>query len=614
MTVRNVKKNLAGQQDLLPGIGPYNQVRRGIEVVVDGPAKSFIELWSRSLYEANIDYVGTFEDGCTVQPGEAVVSLTKGRAFKLLGTETVTIVKDSSPESSGGIYPTGIWEDIANSSLRDNLRKSSGASNVYYSPGLANSSAVPLSSFLPKTSPISYGAKFNGVDDDTDGINKAIAAKGPGKYCSIQLPEGADVKILGTVLVPSGVKVHWNGSILVGSGTNVMFEGGKWSGSTIVSSFNDAPEASLTVDAEIGGGLAQNCSSVVRINNWVAGCRVYNIRGYQVNQLLHQKRSFYCEFINLLAWEPLNSSALPCFVWDGAIQAMGVRRCFAVGYLKGHVVRGPGDMDSFDCCGAEGCVEGLYLTGNAALGGGTSGLNVENWYFENNATAIKADPAYTYEKLVIDKCFFNENFVLLDGPTVLSGKFGKNSKIKTSVAKPGNINMLGNLAGRDGFDIELDEISDTANRTSATIDTAGRFFVGPNVRIQRIVTLTDSSGVPYARNIERPNLPIVKITGRQFGTIPTNTIPFCETYYAAPTLNVKTQVPFEDFAMVSYNIRVVDTTGGPYWVRGIVMGDQAFPLSVGQKTVTTQNNAGMLQLNISVFSGAATYAGIVKQL
>ena len=45
MTVRNVKKNLAGQQDLLPGVGPYQQVRRGVSVTVDGPAKSYIELW-----------------------------------------------------------------------------------------------------------------------------------------------------------------------------------------------------------------------------------------------------------------------------------------------------------------------------------------------------------------------------------------------------------------------------------------------------------------------------------------------------------------------------------------------------------------------------------------
>ena len=35
MTVRNVKKNLAGQQDLLPGVGPHNQIRRGVAVSME---------------------------------------------------------------------------------------------------------------------------------------------------------------------------------------------------------------------------------------------------------------------------------------------------------------------------------------------------------------------------------------------------------------------------------------------------------------------------------------------------------------------------------------------------------------------------------------------------
>ena len=54
MTVRNVKKNLAGQQDLLPGLGPYEQIRRGQTVTVDGPAKSYFDLFVRSYAEAGL--------------------------------------------------------------------------------------------------------------------------------------------------------------------------------------------------------------------------------------------------------------------------------------------------------------------------------------------------------------------------------------------------------------------------------------------------------------------------------------------------------------------------------------------------------------------------------
>lgn len=453
-----------------------------------------------------------------------------------------------------------------------------------------------------------FGAKCDGVADDTNSINNAILSKGENSYSVIKFPSGCTAKILGTVYLPSGVVIDLNGSIVNGSGTNNMFESGKWVDGVVVSNFEDAPEASLVVDSVIENGLIQNCSSAIRVNNFIAGCRVVNIRAYHVNQLLHEKRSFYCEFRNLQAWQPLDGTLLPCFHWDGAIQANGVSRCFAGGYTIGHAIQGPNDMAAFSTCGAESCTNGVYLSGSS------SGLTFRDWYFENNGTAIKADPTNNYEHLVIDECFFNLNYVILDGSTIRSGKFGKNNKVITDVSHPGNFNMLGNAAGVSGFTIELEEITDSVNYTTPTIDTAARFFVGPNVRISRIVTLTDSSGVPYARDIEFPTLPVLAITGQQFGTVPVNTVPFCETYYSAGVLLVKTQIPYQDLAMFSYNIYVVDSTGGPYWLRGIVMGDTAFPLSTGQKTVSVVNGNGCAQLNVSTFAGKATYSGVVKLL
>lgn len=125
MTVRNVKKNLAAQQDLLPGVGPYNQIRRGVAVVVDGPAKSYIELWKRSLHDAGLVYKGTFEDGCTVATGECAVSLTLGRAFIWRGALPNTVLPASSPASTGGVSPTCDWVDVGDAGLRSELSSNS---------------------------------------------------------------------------------------------------------------------------------------------------------------------------------------------------------------------------------------------------------------------------------------------------------------------------------------------------------------------------------------------------------------------------------------------------------------------------------------------------------
>lgn len=92
MTVRNVKKNLAAQQDLLPGVGPYQQVRRGVVVDVDGPAKSYIELWKDYCGKA---YVGTFEDGFVTKPDCVAVSLALGKAYRYAATVEVSIPANS---------------------------------------------------------------------------------------------------------------------------------------------------------------------------------------------------------------------------------------------------------------------------------------------------------------------------------------------------------------------------------------------------------------------------------------------------------------------------------------------------------------------------------------
>jgi len=98
MTVRNVKKNLAGQQDLLPGLGPYKQIRRGQTVIVDGPAKSYFDLFVRSYAEAGLPVKGTFEDGCTLDTVDDIaIHLAEGKGYSYSGTLPHTIGAGETP-------------------------------------------------------------------------------------------------------------------------------------------------------------------------------------------------------------------------------------------------------------------------------------------------------------------------------------------------------------------------------------------------------------------------------------------------------------------------------------------------------------------------------------
>lgn len=98
MTVRNVKKNLAGQQDLLPGLGPYEQIRRGQTIIIDGPAKSYFDLFVRSYAEAGLPVKGTFEDGCTLDTVDDIaIHLAEGKGYSYSGTLPHTIGAMETP-------------------------------------------------------------------------------------------------------------------------------------------------------------------------------------------------------------------------------------------------------------------------------------------------------------------------------------------------------------------------------------------------------------------------------------------------------------------------------------------------------------------------------------
>lgn len=130
MTVRNVKKNLAGQQDLLPGVGPYEQIRRGQLVKVDGPAKSYFDLFVRSYAEAGLPVKGTFEDGCTLSTADDIaIYLADGKGYSWGGALQKEVAPGSTPATSGGLG-ANVWIPRTDAILRNELAAPSGAGLV----------------------------------------------------------------------------------------------------------------------------------------------------------------------------------------------------------------------------------------------------------------------------------------------------------------------------------------------------------------------------------------------------------------------------------------------------------------------------------------------------
>jgi len=562
----------------------------------------------------------SFQDGATLTLPNQVLRWKlpdgDGDYYRWDGAFPKVVPAASTPESTGGIG-AGKWLSIGDAVLRTELSSDGdgeGDELIAVKQPVAN--AVPRTQHSKNSDILNirdFGAACDGVTDDTAAIQAAVSLKGGVGITKIMFPAGANVIINGTVLVPGGAQIDLNSCILRGNDTNTMFESARYIDGVLTSNWGDSASTSVQVDLRIYNAVVRNTGIFCRLYNVTANSGVYDVRGFNLNQLLHAKECFYADFHNLLAWQPLSGTTLPCFHWEGDIQAQGVRKCYVSGWPTGHIIQGFNDVDCFDTCSAEGCVVGVYITGGPG-GGGLQNIDLHNWYLESNGTAIKADPAYTHQRVNIRNSWLYNNNVHLDGPTIISGGIDRSCVIQDTADHPGNINMSGNNAGQKGFIIELNEYIGNANVNIPTIPLGSKYYLGPNVRMSKVVTLADSSGIPYVRNKEETTIPAQKFTGNTVGSIPDNVVPFCSVQNNGTNAIIGTQFPTNAFGSWIYNLQVVDSSGS-WRYQGVICGNTIIP-AAGQKNISVSSTSdGKLAITLSGgLSGIRNIKGVIKAI
>ena len=535
--------------------------------------------------EEYVTLSGSFDTGVTVNTKNELVVSTAGK-YRWDGGFPKIVPAGSTPETAGGIG-LGAWLSVGDSVLRSQISNPNGAS-LY--------PALQIARWRDEGDIRGWGAKCNGVADDTAAIQSAIT-EANGAMIKLKLPKKSVVKIMGTILVPGGVSIDLNHSIIEGNGsqtvvgTNVIFESAYWDEGELKSNWSVPAESvgmvGLVPDMRIYGGRIRFAQTAVKMYQMIYGSSVEQLRITACGFPVIIKDSFYGTFDNIAVVSPPSSvSGSIGFQIESNIQAMGVRKCVAAGFHAGWKITGSSATDCFDTCTAEHCTRGVDIYGSDS--GNIQNLELHNWYFEKNTIGIRVDPSAIVERLYIKNSYLHWQMIHLEASTVLSGGIDKSCNFKDG-ADPSGTNWRGDFAvtGRSGEKTFIIEIEDYVNTIQNGSSIPSNYLVGKGVEIKRIETLTDSSGAVIARNLRQTSTAPKRYTGQTISTeLPSNSIPFCTVNTNDPArATIATQVVRSPYNIVHINLLVTDNET-PINACGTLFGSYGLMQPSGAKPMT----------------------------
>lgn len=451
---------------------------------------------------------------------------------------------------------------------------------------------------------IDYGADQSGVVNSSAAFNAAIldcALAGGG---TVTMPYGTYL-LQNTVFLPAYVTLDLGGSIIqgpgVGSATN-LFESGYLSGGAVISNINVAE--TYVIRGSIRNGFIKNCGKAIAVERLIDGCEIRDIQFENCTYAVWSNDSYYPRFINLFSRGSASEATNAAFYFATYVNVNAIESVFVTDRVLGMEIAVNGNGLTLYNCGAEGCTDGIKVTGNLYP------IKFDTCYFEaNTAVALSFNGGGVAE---VTNCWFNScGTGIYAGPNLNINVDDNNYFTSTpqTVVIDNDFSVFGRIKFRP---TSIANNSYTVNPTGATL--------GKKVDLDYDNLIYDSgTGNALIKSKVHSNTLIAFEHEGDAGVGFSNTIPFCISTFASSataTLFIDTRIVYRDLTgIIGYNIKVSDETSATFHMYGFVFGNVAKELGLSGKTVVASDNGGYLRLAIGTFNnttGASLINGVVR--
>ena len=424
-----------------------------------------------------------------------------------------------------------------------------------------------------------FGAIGDGINDDTEAIQKALNYIAINENVSKLVGTLGDYKVTSTLILPfannrfRNIVVDFNGCNFKSDGCDVLFESGYMNNDVAKTSWNSNNEQYVTSQVHLTNFTVENFKTAIRVQNWNYGTKIDYVKTLNCNTTIHTKRCFYMILDNILAGTTLDftlddSNAIYIFEDNNNIMQLSNLRLpprTKIGYnFKGAI-----ESIKMYNCGIENADIGIKIDSECY------GLDLDSVYFENTKSCIECSG------VIRNLSVNNSWFYSVDGDYIFNiiGAshnllFNSNNYIRGyKLFKTKGTEVSGIIELPRGY---------VGNNTSCTLDefiTTNNIPNSVNVRkTQTVFKSTTGFNSAYA-NTSLSNFHTSVQSGR-YSTGYNNEIPLCNIENGTNNMTINTSIKYTDTQLIYFVVKIADTVGIKNHL-GFIQGSTFYNLSGG---------------------------------